>query len=237
LVLTKKRSTTKEMMTHLGIDSKKEISPITNKEYVRWLGEKKISEIPYIRYNQPGKKIKIPKVYWIPATHQEVIRRLQHHGVLMDILKEPKEIEVTMFRISNQSFNKRPEEGHLIVSGKANLERRKEIFYPGSARIETNQSLRLLISFLLEPESPDSFFRWGFFLEIFDRTEYAEQYVMEPLAKQMLAKDEKLRLEFDNKKKADTVFANNPDDIYSWFYRRTPYFDNRYLLYPIGVEY
>ena len=40
---------------------------------------------------------------------------------------------------------------------------------------------------LLEPDGPDSFFQWGFFLACLQRTEYVEGYVMEPLAERMLA--------------------------------------------------
>ncbi len=236
LALTFKRTTKTEITTHLGIESKVGKSSVTDKDYVEWTGKKLSMEIPVIRINQVDKAVKVPKAFWVPATHPEVIKRLQHHGIKMEILSASREVELTMYRISNQEFGRGPSEGHMTVKGVATKEIRKEIFHPGSARIETNQDLGYLTTLLLEPESLDSFFQWGFFLEIFNRTEYAEGYVMEPLAQNML-KDESLRKEFEKKKQEDAKFAADARAIYDWFYRKSPYADHRYLLYPVGLEY
>ena len=93
-----------------------------------------------------------------------------------------------------------------------------------------------LVIYLFEPESPDSFLAWGFFPEIFSHTEYIEEYAIEPLARWMLAKDENLRKEFESKKKEDPAFVNDKAKVYAWFYERSPFYDNRYLVYPVGVE-
>jgi len=74
---------------------------------------------------------------------------------------------------------------------------------------------------LLEPKSKDSFFSWGFFHSIFQRTEYMEEYIMEPLAKKMLADSAELRKEFEIKKAKDSAFANNQNVILTWFYSKT----------------
>ena len=87
---------------------------------------------------------------------------------------------------------------------------------------------------LLEPQAPDSFFQWGFFLEIFTRTEYAEPYVMEPLAQKMLAADPALKAEFEAKLAAEPEFAADPQQRIMWFYQKTPFYDQRYLVYPVA---
>ncbi len=56
------------------------------------------------------------------------------------------------------------------------------------------------------------------------------------MADRMLAADPRLRAEFDAKLKADPKFAGDPDARLAWFYQRTPYYDERYLLYPVGRE-
>jgi hypothetical protein len=89
---------------------------------------------------------------------------------------------------------------------------------------------------LLEPASPDSFFQWGFFLEVLQRAEYAEAYVLEPMAERMLAEDPELRAEFERKLEEDPEFAGDPRERLQWFYRRTPFFDERWRLYPVGRE-
>ena len=87
---------------------------------------------------------------------------------------------------------------------------------------------------LLEPTSKDSYFSWGFFLSIFQRTEYIEAYLMEPMAKKMLEESPELQKEFEEKKASDKSFANNQSAILTWFYSKTKYYDDHYLLYPIG---
>jgi hypothetical protein len=86
---------------------------------------------------------------------------------------------------------------------------------------------------LLEPLAPDSFLRWGFFDGIFEAKEYAEHYVMEELAREMLAKDEALRREFEARLREDPEFRADPAARLEFFYRRTPFWDARKDRYPI----
>ena len=87
---------------------------------------------------------------------------------------------------------------------------------------------------LLETTSEDSFFSWGFFLEIIQATEYVEAYVMEPMAEKML-KDPALALEFEEKLKLDNRFRDNPKERLQWFYQQTPFYDDRAGLYPVAL--
>jgi hypothetical protein len=59
---------------------------------------------------------------------------------------------------------------------------------------------------------------------------------MEPTMKKMLENSLELKIEFEQKKAQDTLFANDPNAIYTWFYSKTKYYDDRYLLYPVGRE-
>ena len=77
-------------------------------------------------------------------------------------------------------------------------------------RVDADQPLGLLAALLLEPASPDSFFQWGFFLEMLQRTEYAEAYVMAPTAERMLAADPELAAEFERALEADRELAGDP---------------------------
>ena len=89
---------------------------------------------------------------------------------------------------------------------------------------------------LLEPESPDSFFQWGFFHEILQPTEYVEGYVMEPMAEKMLADSPDLRRAFTQKLLDDPAFAASPEARLQWFYGQTPFADASWRLYPVGRE-
>lgn len=89
---------------------------------------------------------------------------------------------------------------------------------------------------LLEPASPDSFVQWGFFSEVLSRTEYAESYVLEALAEKMLAEDADLARAFREKLSADAEFRADAGARLRWFYERTPFFDERWRLYPVARE-
>ena len=52
----------------------------------------------------------------------------------------------------------------------------------------------------------------------------------------MLADDPKLKTEFEAKLAADGKFAKDPAARLQWFYERSKFYDDRYLLYPVGIE-
>jgi hypothetical protein len=89
---------------------------------------------------------------------------------------------------------------------------------------------------LLEPASPDSFFQTGFFHWALQRTEYAEGYIIEPMAERMLAKDPALRAEFERALRDDPELVASQQQRLDWFYRRTRFFDERWRLYPVARE-
>jgi hypothetical protein len=86
----------------------------------------------------------------------------------------------------------------------------------------------------LEPDGPDSLVAWGFFNAIFEQKEYAEAYIMEKIAREMLAKDENLRREFEQRVASDEKFASSASARLNFFFERSPYFDKRVSLYPVG---
>jgi hypothetical protein len=87
---------------------------------------------------------------------------------------------------------------------------------------------------LLEPEAPDSAVAWGFFNAIFEQKEFGEDYVVEKLAREMLAKDPKLRADFEARLAADPTFAANAQARLDFFFQRSPWRDPRMGLYPVG---
>jgi hypothetical protein len=69
---------------------------------------------------------------------------------------------------------------------------------------------------------------------VFEQKEYIESYVLEHYIHQMIAQDEALRKEYEQKKESDPEWAENPQQIRRWFYRRTPFWDTRIGVYPVG---
>lgn len=224
-----------------GVASVIRRSTVTNSDYVEWLGKKEGITIADYKSSEPIDSITRPKGYWIPASCDEVIARLKLHGIKITTITKAREVPVEMYRIVDHVFGDdnqkvQPFEGHMQVSGTTKSEIRKQLFPAGSVYISTDQPLGDLAMLLLEPTSKDSYFSWGFFLSIFQRTEYIEAYVMEPMAKKMLEESPSLQREFELKKTRDTAFANDKDAILTWFYSKTKYYDDRYLLYPVARE-
>ncbi len=230
-----------DTLNFLGIESRINKSTITNSDYIEWMGKPMQMKVVNYKATEGTEFIVRPKAYVVPASCYEVIARLKAHGIQMEILTQPREFAVEMYRIHDAKFqneqgNVAPFEGHMQVAGTAVSEKRKEIFPAGSAYISTDQRLGDLTMLLLEPASSDSYFSWGFFHSIFQRTEYIEAYVMEPMMTKMLTELPELKKEFEKKKADDPKFANNAYAISAWFYSKTKYYDERYLLYPVGRE-
>jgi hypothetical protein len=146
----------------------------------------------------------------------------------------PREVEVTMDRFSDVRFANAQFEGRVRVTATATPERRRERYPAGSVRVPTDQPLGELAMVMLEPSSPDSLFQWGAFNSILNPTEYVEAYIMEPMAERMLAEDPKLAEEFRQKVESDPEFRGRAR--LQWLYQRTPFYDERARLYPIGRE-
>jgi len=212
-------------------------SPASGREEVRWLGKAlPLMDVP-IYAAVSAVTLQRPVAYWVPATKADVIKKLQTHGVQIETLSAPRTVSVEVQRLPDLKPDAAPFEGRFrMTAGSASPEKRAVTFPIGSVRVPTDQPLGELIMMMMEPASEDSFLAWGYFPEILQRTEYIEGYVMAPMAERMLAADPALKAEFEAKLASDPTFAADGDARLSWFYMRTPYFDDAYLLYPVGIE-
>ena len=202
---------------------------------VRWLGRPVTLKMP-IFIAAPDFVATLPAAWWVPVTKPDVIALLKLHGIAFEQIAAPRTVTLDMVRLTGPKLGK-ADEGHIPLSAGAYVHAaRTETFLAGSVRVPSDQPLGLLAAAMLEPESPDSLLAWNFYPEILMRTEYIEGYVIAPLADRMLAADPKLKAAFAAKLKADPKFAADPEARLGWFYQRTPYYDERYLLYPVGRE-
>lgn len=223
-------------MTWRGIASELVPSAASGRPELRYTGRATPpQEIPVFGGTAPVLAER-PKAYWIPASKPEVIARLDAHGVRHERLAGPRTVEVDMVRFGSAKLATAVSEGRVAVEGAdPKPERRRQLFPAGSVRVPTDQPLATLTVMLLDPASPEGVWAWGFFPETLQRTEYIEAYALAPLAEQMLAADPELKAEFEAALK-DEAFAADPAARLQWFYRRTPYYDDRHLLYPVGIE-
>ena len=218
-----------------GIESTLKKSIVTGAEYVDWTAKPTKQYIPLFKHNVPELLVNRPETYIVPVANKDVIERLEIHGIKMVKLTAPETLEVEMYRIKDMKVvGKLPFQGRMRMSGITIKEKRTRIFPAGSVRISTNQPLGDLAVLLLEPDSPDSFLQWGFYAGISERTEYFEVYVMEKLALKMMNENPELKREFESKKSSDASFSADQWAQLHWWYEKTPYSDQEYLLYPVG---
>jgi hypothetical protein len=213
-------------------------SPASGATEIRWLGEAdpELWQLPFYG-SHPTLQLARPKAYWVPSYRTDIIERLKLHGVKVETLDAAKTVPVEMLRLVDPKLAPRANEGHVQMSvEQVTTESRDWTFPKGSVRVSTDQPLGDLVMLLLEPQSSESVFAWGMVPEVLSRVEYIEPYAIAPLAEKMLAADPALKAEFEAKLKAEPKFAADPDARLAWFYKRTPFYDQRHLLYPIARE-
>ena len=216
-----------------GTEYTKEKSDISGAEAIRY-GTKPLN-ITIPRYDEAkiAASVAPPLYYIVPPQWQNVIEVLQAHGIKFQRIEKPLTIEIESYRLTEPKFAPMSFESHNTVSYKINPIKETRTFPANSIIIPTAQETGNVLIHLLEPESQDSLAYWGFFSAIFEQKEYGEAYVIEKLAREMLAKDANLKREFEEKLK-DENFAKNPRARLNFFYERSPYFDKRIGLYPVG---
>lgn len=213
-------------------------SPASGRPEIRWLGtpDPEPWSLPFFG-SHPTLTLKRPVAYWVPGYRTDLIERLRLQGLRMDTLDAPRTLPVEMLRLDDPRIAPRTNEAHVqITVTKVTPQERNWTWPIGSVRIPTDQPMGDVAVLLLEPQSSESFFAWGMFPEVLNRVEYIEGYAIAPLAERMLVADPALKAEFDAKLAADADFAANGDARLAWFYERTPFYDNRYRLYPVGRE-
>ena len=230
-----------EKVMFKGISSERYRGEVSGSDVVRWTGKPLNESIPRVYNAQPTVEIDVPEAYVIPAAWFDIVKRIALHGIEVEQLSEPLTTRAELYRLPDagiaepSAWTPNPFEGHIRIDPGKPVKYTLETTFPaGSFRISTDQPLGDLLVLMLEPQAPDSFLQWGFFLEIFTRTEYAEAYVMEPLAKKMLENNAELKARFEQKLASDEAFAASPHQRLMWFYEQTPFFDREYLLYPVA---
>jgi hypothetical protein len=221
-----------EIIPHLGIAFDNVKSPVTGAQYRKFTGEKITYDMPVFRNDTPKDTMVLPTAYIIPAYQNEVINKIKLHGISYETIISDTVIVATSYQLSNPRFEPVPFEGHIKVAAIPEITEVTRQVPAGSIIIKNNNPKFILTAVMLEPQSPSSFFQWGFMNHIFSRTEYAEQYVMEPYMLRMIESNSEIKSAFDKQMK-DLKFANNPRNISAWFYNNSPFVDGEYLQYPI----
>ncbi len=201
-----------DMFLFKGYKQKQGNSPVTNRVVNIYDHEQPWADsLRFYNYFKPSLVVEAPKAYIIPQAWGEVISRMAINGVEINYLEQDTIIEAETIFMESYQLSPRSNQGRQMVS---NMEIRKEVaprqFYKGDAVISVNQFSNNYIVQMLEPDTPVSFLRWGFFNAALEAGEWFSIWSFENHAQKALEKDETLRHSFESRKKADAGFANDP---------------------------
>ncbi len=220
----------------LGVAYREVRSELTGGTWLRFEPDRPVTlRIPWFDRQEPTVTVEPPAAYLVPPEWGEVLDRLARHGVALGRLAEPVTLAVRSYRFGDPSWAAEPYEGRHPLTCAVEPLREERTFPAGTAVVDLRQRAARVAVHALEPEAPDSFLQWGFFDPVFSRAEYIEDYVIEPMAARMVAEDPDLAAELARRKAEDPEFAADPRAIRDWFYRRTPYRDDRVGVYPVGL--
>jgi murein tripeptide amidase MpaA len=220
-------------------------SEISGAPWIQYTRDPLTLTIPRQMALRATRTIAPPRAYIVPAEWTSVIDVLTAHGLRLERTTSSWTGEVETYRCTAQ-WQPQPFEGRHVIAGAGEFGTRPALqsmcqptratmtFPAGSVVVPLDQRSAKVAIHWLEPEAPDSAVAWGFFDSIFEQKEYGESYVMEKLAREMLAKDPKLKAEFEARLAADAKFAASPQDRLNFFYERSPWADPRLGLYPVG---
>jgi len=222
-----------------GIKYSKNKSALSGQTEVKYIGEKQYYDaLPIFWQKDVEKTVKVPAVFYIPPAYPHIIEKLKLHGVEVDTVAQSEAVtDLYVAKVKHHKFDNAPFEGRFRVTAEFKYLSLDNQLMTGWSKIETTQPLGELATHLLHPEAPDSFFAWGEFNTIFQRTEYMENYALAPYARKMLKDKPALALEFDKKIREDDAFANDAQARLDWLYQRTPFYDQAYLKYPILMSF
>ena len=217
----------------LGIDYELVPSEISGDLWVKFNGKPSTFRVPVFSHSTVNDSAVVPFAYLIPQEWQTQIEILKQHGVVVHRLAAETQLTVEGYLLKNPTWHSQPFEGHFRMEVTPEVIREQRTYPPGTAVVLMNQRTNRVVAALLEPQAPDSYISWGMWNTLFERKEYGEDYILEEVARDMLAKDPSLKAAFE------AALANNPDMAENrwarlyFFYARTPYYEKTGI-YPVG---
>ena len=210
-------------------------SDATGGQYPKYRRDKpQVWRIPYFGTFKPRVTVLPPRAYLIPREWGEQIERLRLHGIHLDTLTGSLTAKVELYYLDSLKWSSAPYENHLQPRYRAVVHETTATFPAGTVVVDLHQLVAKVAIQALEPQGQDSWVAWGLWNTIFERKEYIEDYVIDPLADSMLATDPKLKAEFDTRMKSDTTFAKSTEARREFFYGRSRFAETQVGWYPVA---
>ncbi len=194
-------------------------------------GEVAEMEVPW--YHRPRVEAKLPRPrgYLVLPGWPQIEQRLRWHGLRVEKLLQPVELDVETARLGSPHLAESPYQGQVQVTADVHRQSEHRRIPAGALWIPADQPDFEVAVQLLEPEAPDSLLSWGYLSTVFERKEYIDPRVLDEKAAELM-KDPQTAAAWQEALK-DEKFAADPFARYLWWHRRTPHWDEGVGLLPV----
>ena len=234
-VLTTKLAADSVGFPYKGVTTRWERSDITGSLVARYAATPLDTTVWVHRKLEPDLTVTQPVGYLVPQEWTSCREHLDVHAVRYRRFARAWSDSVEMERIVEWKQDPKTFEGHhnLTVS-RIEVVRRLRTYRPGDLWVPLDQRSAAVAVQLLESQAPDGLALWNAFDTVLESKEYAEDYVMEPIARDMLRRDPVLAREFQAKLKSDPAFAADSAARVDFFFRRSPWADPEQGFHPVA---
>jgi hypothetical protein len=197
-------------------------------------GEVREIEVPWSHRPRESTTLARPRGYLVLPGWPVIEQRLQDHGLKVLRLTDETDVEAETIRISPRRGEERARstyQGLTLTSIDVERSPGRQHVPKGALWIPADQPDFGVAVQLLEPEAPDSLVSWGLLSIVMERKEYIDSRKLEELAPEML-RDQATREAWE-KALEDETFAANATARWTWWYRRTKYWDGTVGLLPV----
>lgn len=236
VVLAWKNTEQKRTIDFRGYAYERGASDVSGQTWIRYDDTKpQVWKVPYFEELQPALTASLPAGgYLVPPAHAAWMEaKLAAHGLRSQRLSKPVgSAAVERFRATDTKWSTQSVENRQTLNVKGAWEPQTQPLPAGTLYVPVAQEGVELVAHLLEPTGPDSLLSWGFFNAHFEQKEYVEDYMLEPFARELLAKDAAVKAEWEAKLK-DPAFAKDARARLRFFYERHPAHDTQFRVYPV----
>ena len=219
----------------LGVEYDIVKSDLTGGDWFQYSDKKTTFNLNLFEKQKAKESVELPVAYIIPVEWQNIQDIIKAHGIEYFITDKKHNIAIESYKFSEQKWQDKSFEGRTgLASFEMDKEERVIEYEEGAMVIPLHQRTLKIIVHLLEPKADNSLVSWGFFNSIMERKEYAETYVMEKMAREMIEENPSLVHEFEEWKAKNPGQAKNQWLQTMWFFERTPYWDQKKDVYPVG---
>ena len=143
-------------------DVRKETNPYSGQVMLRRLDVRKPEQMWLEATFESTESESVPSAYYVPAGLTSIIDRLQTHGIHLEQLTGPANLQLEQFRIESIQAAAQVFEKHQERTLIGKYESVEQTLPAGTWRVPMNQPLARLAFYLLEPRSNDGLATWNF---------------------------------------------------------------------------